>query len=136
MGEEELKIPTIKLSWDEYKSYCFEYQFSSGTIFRGQSNSEWQLIPSFSRFKSSLSFDEYFNVILPRVKRYISGYVEKDFDLEKDDDRNQLLGLLQHYGFPTPLLDWTNSPYIAAYFAFSDLAYQDPSSRAIASNYV
>jgi hypothetical protein len=28
------------------------------------------------------------------------------------------LVFLRHYGFPSPLLDWTQSPYIAAFFAF------------------
>jgi hypothetical protein len=31
----------------------------------------------------------------------------------------EYMAYLRHHGFPSPLLDWTRSPYLAAYFAFA-----------------
>jgi len=35
----------------------------------------------------------------------------------------EFMAYLRHNGFPSPLLDWTRSPYVAAYFAFRDMWY-------------
>jgi FRG domain len=38
------------------------------------------------------------------------------------------MAYLRHHGFPSPLLDWTRSPYVAAFFAFNK-AIEDSNSR-------
>ena len=40
-------------------------------------------------------------------------------------DYLEILALMQHYGAPTRLLDWTYSPYVAAYFAMENAKKED-----------
>lgn len=51
------------------------------------------------------------------------------------NDRDSLLALGRHYGLTTPLLDWTMSPYIAAFFAYADAIRLDTKECFVYSIY-
>lgn len=92
-----------------------QYGIPEADFFRGQSSSEYRLIPSIGRrFKDGEEsvLKQYEKEIFEDFKRKYSMFT----DVRPKNDK-EFLFLAQHYGLPTRLLDWTYNPLIALYFA-------------------
>jgi hypothetical protein len=110
--------PNREMSWGEYKKFVSELDRTNKVIiFRGQSNNNQRLVTTYHRSGRADLF-RYLGGDIPNLVRFINLIPPYKYDLNKIGDLDALLGLVQHHEYPTPFLDWTESPYIAAYFAY------------------
>ena len=136
------------VTWEEFEEKLKELRrergpHSSGLLFRGQENFGWLLKTTLERspVEREMSFQDYYETIY-RAKPAIESYTEKSWDIPDPHEVGSLTArvepfvsftaeeyktwgrvfsymvYLRHHGFPSPFLDWTLSPYIAAFFAF------------------
>lgn len=108
------------LSWKYFSDYIYQnFSTTRDYIFRGQRRENWDLTPTLDRFIGDqwlLIYGETVRDHFDRFKLATRGRIKTSF-LGLNDER-ELWALGQHQGLKTPLLDWTKSPFVAAYFAF------------------
>lgn len=116
-GNVESKIHGQRMSWDDFKS-SISLRSKFSFLFRGQSE-PWSLCTSFHR-RGRYRMSEFTNKDVKQLHQRLSAITRHFFDLTVPDQNGAFFNLLQHHGYPTPLLDWSYSPYVAAFFAFRD----------------
>lgn len=139
---------TVATSWQEFPRWLQALDVErrhlkektslhvSDFLYRGHASEEWRLQTTLERFGAPLNAYAYYEAIWaakPQIETY-TGQSWSIPDLEEYAewlDNQSALGLinipayeyliyLRHHGFPSPLLDWSESPYVAAYFAFHE----------------
>jgi len=122
----KMQRKTIR-SWSDFDRLVERKHFRKW-IFRGQSCSSWALESSLHRAfdeaqsiyklkngkEKSLNRFEHEKVMIDRFKCNAHLYLNH---LPLSEDLLSWLSLMQHYGAPTRLLDFSFSPYVALFFA-------------------
>ena len=76
--------------------------------YRGHASKAWPLLPSYQRLKKPPPESVLMNRFKQNANLLLQSPPKSSFEW---------LFIMQHYGVPTRLLDWTESPLVALYFA-------------------
>lgn len=90
----------------------------SSWIYRGQSNESWPVVSSLSRYFTS--FNVHKDAWSHQEERLLRIFKRKAHHflnhLPKDEEAFEWLSIMQHFGTPTRLIDFSFSPYVSAFF--------------------
>lgn len=100
--------------------------FTSSHVFRGQARSEWGICSTLERLlhrrwrKDDIAkFEDY------TLQEFKSRFHLYDRENMQPRSRLQWLSIMQHYGAPTRLIDFTSSPFVALYFALEAITPEE-----------
>jgi hypothetical protein len=120
-------------SWAGFRKFLDNYSGQKREkrepfIFRGHASSEWELKSTLDRechFSNDEDRERSYKGLLEHFEREATGLIADRTSLP-EGDAFELLA--RHLGVPSPILDWTQSPYIASFFAF-ETANPGPKTR-------
>lgn len=134
----EFERKITALEFDQHGKYIEDQISRSPLIFRGQGDSTWKLETTLDRyFSKEVSLNFYYKLTLiaqPKIETFTNYKLDTIPTMEEYEKwvdkisispfgpppAYEYFAYLRHHGFPSPLLDWTASPYVAAFFAFNN----------------
>jgi hypothetical protein len=110
--------------WNDFTSGITQILFPGSPairgrfLFRGQRDASWPLAPTFDRSFPDIR-GKAREILETRLIEEFKRQCEGDVSLRPIlSDPLASIALAQHHGLPTRLLDWSDSPYVAAFFAY------------------
>ncbi|ANU38247.1 FRG domain-containing protein [Vibrio scophthalmi] len=113
-GVQEYKLSSWKYFSDFINQEMLDY---TTYVYRGHAKTEWKLEPTLDRLISNPSSPKR-SQHLEKFKFETRGRRGAHPATMNNDDDWWALG--QHHGLATPLLDWTESPFVALFFAINN----------------
>jgi len=115
-------------SVDVFASFLASFGPRKGMIYRGQADASWPLRPSLDRLVPATSQyqarlqeeDDLIHEFSRITPRYLGIWERELVETYSKNNKVASMTVMQHYGAPTRLLDWTKSAAAAAYFACVD----------------
>jgi hypothetical protein len=143
-----MPIQTTEIdSWNELEAFVDSFRADLQSrfrgrdvrlLYRGQSSYEWDLETSLLRkARTPISMKQY-DHLLHRICPAVQALTDRSWPLTRDGFQGvedvhrpfyipnyEFMAYARHHGFPTPLLDWTKSPYVALFFAMNNCDEED-----------
>jgi hypothetical protein len=123
------------LSWRYFFNFIYKEMLDFETyIWRGQRRDDWLLESTIDRLrkKAKIAKTKSYKFSMQHLEQFkyaVRG--RRGPNPPKLETENEWWALGQHYGLATPLLDWTTSPFVAAYFAFIGVGEKQTKCSAI-----
>jgi len=146
-----MKIEKLK-RWNEFEDAALTLirdtetrsqngEFMSKAIFRGQGSATWDLCTTLDRNpgigeRTMSAYHSRISAMLPSVQASYGVFTDLSRTINVESFQSfvgseksirilEYMAYLRHYRFPSPLLDWSTSPYIASFFAYRDDRLRD-----------
>ncbi|WP_352919372.1 FRG domain-containing protein [Mesorhizobium sp. M0960] len=103
-------------------------------VFRGHQDEDWEIETTYARFTTTphSAWDSSIDEMLSHFLANTLTIGSVPFSVS---NRRSRLEYARHHGVPTPVVDYSYSPYVALYFAFGGLQYRHGSVPKNASIY-
>jgi len=122
-------------SWNEFEEKISAINSGAVPLYRGHSNAKWELKTSLERYSYTSYSIRRYNACLLRIQPALASFTGRNRELIEDisvtstpnaaPPNYEFMCHARQHGFPSPLLDWSESPWIALFFAYRHASMDD-----------